>query len=260
VSGRLAGKRTLVVGAGSGIGRAVVDAFLADGALVAAMELDADKCEGLAAAGDVVVTRGDATSWTDTGAALGATLDAFGGLDVLVNCVGRFDFYRGLGSLTREELDASFDEGFLVNVKSHLISVHAALPALQASRGSVVLTVSTSGFYPGRGGIVYVASKFALRGVVVSLAHELAPLVRVNGVAPGGTVGTDLRGLAALGLGGRRLDDGADRAEELRSRTALEVALTPADHAASFVFLASDAARGMTGEFLHPDGGASVRR
>ena len=59
-----------------------------------------------------------------------------------------------------------------------------------------MLTASTSGFYAGRGGVLYVASKFAVRGLVVALAHELAPDIRVNGVAPGGTLGTDLRGPA----------------------------------------------------------------
>jgi NAD(P)-dependent dehydrogenase (short-subunit alcohol dehydrogenase family) len=256
----LAGKRALVVGGGSGIGQAVVEAFGAEGASIAVLELDPAKCADLERdRPGLVVTSGDATSWSDTRDAVDAAVDAFGGLDVLVNCVGLFDFYRGLGELSADELDAAFDEAFHVNVKSHLVSVHVARPHLVAARGSVVLTVSTSGFYPGRGGILYVASKFALRGAVVALAHELAPEVRVNGVAPGGTLGTDLRGLSGLGLDDRRLDNTPDRAADLRRRTPLDVALTAADHAASYVFLASDAARGMTGRFLHPDGGVGIR-
>jgi NAD(P)-dependent dehydrogenase (short-subunit alcohol dehydrogenase family) len=186
-------------------------------------------------------------------------VSAFGGLDVLVSCVGRFDFYRGLGTLSRDELDAGFDEAFAVNVKSLLVSVHAALPALRASRGAIVLTASTSSFAPGRGGVLYVASKFAVRGLVVGLAHELAPEVRVNGVAPGGTLRTDLRGMASLGLEHERLDDRPHREDDLRARTPLQVALTADDQAASYVFLASDAARGMTGTFLHPDGGMAAK-
>ena len=84
----------------------------------------------------------------------------------------------------------------VVNVKSQLVSVRAALAELRQARGSVVLTVSTSGFYPGCGGVLYVASKFAVRGCVVALAHELAPQVRVNGVAPGRTLGTGRRQVA----------------------------------------------------------------
>jgi phthalate 3,4-cis-dihydrodiol dehydrogenase len=185
-----------------------------------------------------------------------ALLDAAGGVDVLVNCVGVFDFYLGLRELDEERLDEAFDEVFRTNVLSQLLSVKAALPLLVETHGSVVLTSSTSGFQPGRGGVLYVASKFAARGTVVALARELAPHVRVNGVAPGGTVGTDLRGARSLGFDRRRLGDAPGREEQLRSRTPLQVVLTPADHAASYVFLASDHARGITGTFLHSDGGA----
>ena len=75
-----------------------------------------------------VVTGGDATSFADTAAAVDATVEAFGGLDVLATFVGVFDYYLGLGELTDEQLDAGFDEAFRVNVKSPLISVKAALP------------------------------------------------------------------------------------------------------------------------------------
>jgi NAD(P)-dependent dehydrogenase (short-subunit alcohol dehydrogenase family) len=260
VNGRLHGRRALLVGAGSGIGRATADAFAAEGAAVAVLERDPDKCAELRAAGPgFVVTRGDATSPAETATAVSATVDAFGGLDVLVSFVGVFDYYVGLGDLTDEQLDAGFDEAYRVNVKSHLISVKASLAHLVAARGCVVLTASTSSFAPGRGGILYVGTKFAVRGVVVALAHELAPDVRVNAVAPGGTVGTDLRGLAALDQGDTSLGGTAGRAEDILARSPLQVALTPADHAASYVFLASDDARGMTGRFLHPDGGAGVR-
>ena len=261
MSGELADKRALVVGAGSGIGRAVCEAFLAEGAQVAAMDVDAGKCERLRAdlpGCEVVI--GDATSLADDRRAVDTAVTAFGGLDTLVNCVGIFDFYRGLGELADDVVGSSFDELYRVNVLSQIMSVKAALPALRAGGGSIVLTVSTSGFYPGRGGVMYVSSKFAVRGLVISLAHELAPDVRVNGVAPGGTVGTDLRGPEALDLAEQRLDDRPDRAAELRSRTPLGVALTPADHAHSYVFLASDGASGITGTFLHPDGGIAVKR
>jgi NAD(P)-dependent dehydrogenase (short-subunit alcohol dehydrogenase family) len=110
----------------------------------------------------------------------------------------------------------------------------------------------------GRGGVLYVASKFAVRGVVTALAHELAPDIRVNGVAPGGTVATDLRGLAALGQNERSLGATPEREADVRRRSPLGTALTPADVAASYVYLASDESRGTTGHFLHPDGGANV--
>jgi NAD(P)-dependent dehydrogenase (short-subunit alcohol dehydrogenase family) len=255
----LDGKRALVIGAGSGIGRAVLTAFHAEGARVGALELDKAKAARLAAEmPGCVVSQGDATALADTRAAARAVTEAFGGLDVLVNCVGIFDFYRGLADIADDQLDAAFDEIFAVNVKSQLIGVRAALPELRRSGGSVVLTVSTSGFYPGRGGILYVASKFAVRGCVIALAHELAPEVRVNGVAPGGTLGTELTGARSLGLGDRVLGTTADREQDLRRRTPLQVALTGEDHAGSYVFLASDRARGITGTVVHSDGGIGI--
>ena len=164
--------------------------------------------------------RGDATSTADNERAVAAATDAFGGLDALVNCVGIFDFYRGVAELAADAIAPSFDEMFHVNVLSQILGVKAALPALTASGGSIVLTVSTSGFYPGRGGVLYVATKFAVRGLVIAMAHELAPHVRVNGVAPGGTIGTELRGPEALGLDTRSLGDTPGRAEELKARAA----------------------------------------
>lgn len=259
MSGWLDGKRALIVGAGSGIGRGVVDAFLAEGASVGVLELDAAKCEALSAEHpEVVVTQGDATKAAANKSAVDAVVDRFGGLDVLVNCVGVFDFYRKLESIDADVLDQAFDEMFAVNVKSHLHSVKAATPALRESGGSIVLTESTSAYYPGRGGTLYVASKFAVRGLVTTLAYELAPDIRVNGVAPGGTLGTDLSGLATLGLTENRLD-GPDRAKELAGRNPLGVALDGLDHAWSFVFLASDRSRGISGRVVHSDGGMGIK-
>jgi NAD(P)-dependent dehydrogenase (short-subunit alcohol dehydrogenase family) len=259
MTGWLAGRRALVVGAGSGIGRAVVDAFRGAGARVAVLERDPDKCVKLAAeVPDAPVVAGDATTRAANAEAVAAAVSAFGGLDVLVNCVGVFDFYRGIGELDADRIDAAFDEMFAVNVKSSVHAVKAALPALRESRGSVVLTESTSAYYPGRGGVLYVSSKFAVRGLVTALAHELAPDVRVNGVAPGGTVGTDLRGLRSLGLDTRTLD-GEDRAAELAARVPLGVALSGEDHAWSYLFLASERSRGITGGVIHPDGGMAVK-
>ena len=258
--GWLDGKRALVAGAGSGIGRAVLGAFQEEGARIAAMELDNHKAERLAVElPGCVVSPGDATAATDARAAVRKAVEAFGGLDVLVNCVGIFDFYRGLADIPGDQLDAAFDEMFAVNVKSQLVTVQAALPELRRAGGAVVLTVSTSGFYPGRGGILYVASKFAVRGCVIALAHELAPDVRVNGVAPGGTLGTELTGPHSMGLDNQVLGATAGREEDLRRRTPLQVALSGADHAGSYVFLASDRARGITGTVVHSDGGVSIK-
>lgn len=256
----LQGKRTLVIGAGSGIGRAVVDAFLAEGACVSALDRDPEKCRSLSEAHPTVPTTvGDASTWEANAEAVERTIEAFDGLDVLVNCVGIFDYYRRLQDTDPHDIDAAFTETFDVNVKSHLYSVKAAIPALKQSRGSIILTESTSAYYPGRGGFLYVPSKFAVRGLVTALGHELAPTVRVNGVAPGGTLGTDLRGLDSLGLAEESLGSTPGREKDLAARVPLNVALSGADHAWSFVFLASDRAKGISGDVIHTDGGMSLK-
>lgn len=257
MNGWLDGKRALVVGGGSGIGRAVVDAFISEGAKVAVLERDSGKCDTLRQQlPEVPVIDGDATTRAANDHAVAAAVETFAGLDTLVNCVGVFDFYRGITDIDADALSGAFDEMFRTNVLSQLQSVKAAIPALQNGIGpSIVLTESTSAYYPGRGGALYVSSKFAVRGLVTALAHELTPQIRVNGVAPGGTLNTDLRGLAALGLDDVRLDDSPNRATDLAARTPLNVALTGTDHAWSYVFLASDRSRGITGETIHPDGG-----
>jgi NAD(P)-dependent dehydrogenase (short-subunit alcohol dehydrogenase family) len=253
----LHGKRALIVGGGSGIGRAVVDAFLAEDARITVLELDRQKCDMLREqVPGVPVVDGDAVTRQANEHAVNVAVDAYGGLDTLVNCVGIFDFYKGIGDISSDDLSTAFDEMFRTNVLSHLQSVKAAVSWLRATSGaSIVLAESTSSFYPGRGGVLYVSSKFAVRGLVAALAHELAPTIRVNGVAPGGTLNTDLRGLNSLGMRGVRLDDTPNRARDMAARTPLNVALSAEDHAWSFVFLASDRSHGITGETIHPDGG-----
>jgi NAD(P)-dependent dehydrogenase (short-subunit alcohol dehydrogenase family) len=258
--GWLDDKVALVIGGGSGIGRAVVEEFLEEGANVGVLELSEEKCEDLAEElPEVVAVPGDATSEQDNRRAVEETVAAFGRLDTLALFVGVFDWYMPLREIPIDRLRPAFQETFTTNVESHLLSTKVALPALTESRGNVVFTLSTSGFYPGRGGTLYVASKFALRGLVCQLAHELAPDIRVNGVAPGGTLNTDLRGLRSVGLHERRLDDGPDRNDDLQSRSPLGLALTARDHAGAYAFLASDRARGITGVIVKSDGGIGVR-
>lgn len=258
---RLAGRSALILGAGSGIGRAVAEAFVEEGAQVVALDQASEKCAALSAElPSVRVLQGNACKRADIESAVAACAQmSAAGLDVLINCVGLFDFYRGLSEIEPESLGGGFDEIFHVNVLSALVATRTCLPLLRAARGTVILTSSSSGFYPGRGGVLYVSSKFAIRGCVVALANELAPDVRVNGVAPGGVLGTDLRGSSALGLDAMRMRTDDDRVVDLKALTPLQVAMTPAEIAGSYVFLASDAARGMTGEFLHPNGGMGIR-
>jgi NAD(P)-dependent dehydrogenase (short-subunit alcohol dehydrogenase family) len=256
----LTDKVVVCTGGGSGIGRAAVEAFVAAGARVGVLEWDATKCAALGDLGDrVFALHGDAAEADNNRRLVDQAVERWGGVDVAVTFVGVFDMYTPLTEIPDDRFDDLFDEVLTINLKSPLLTARAALDPLRARHGCLILTCSSSSFYAGRGGPLYVASKFGLRGLVAALAHEVAPDVRVNGVAPGGTIGTELSGPRSLGRAGERLDDRSGRAEQLRARTPLQVALTAADHAGAYVFLASDAAAGITGEIIRSDGGLGVR-
>ncbi len=256
-TGILEGSAALVVGGATGIGRGVVDRFIAEGASVAVLDVDVAALQALESAlpGRVVVTAGDATDPQALEAAVQTAVERLGGIDVLVCCAGRFDFNTSIGSLSLETLASGFDEIFAVNVKSSLLAVRAALPELRRRRGAVVLTLSSSAFHPEGAGALYGSSKWATRGLVAHLARELAPEVRVNGVAPGGTAGTMLAGLASLGEE-RTVDEVPGRAERLAAGNLLGIVASPADHAGSYVFLASSRLSPfVTGAVVNSDGG-----
>jgi len=127
------------------------------------------------------------------------------------------------------------------------------------SRGSIIFTISNAGFYPGGGGPVYTGSKHALVGLVKQLAHELAPKVRVNGVAPGG-MKTNLSGLRANGTGEQSLAGVEGLDQMLRDITPMRVSPRPDDYCGPYVLLASAANAGpMTGVIINTDGGFGVR-
>lgn len=255
--GRLQGLSALVTGGGSGIGRSVVDAYIAAGASVTVIERDPERVEQLAAAHHrgVTVRQGDAG---DPGVLARAVEDArrsAGRLDHLACCVGVFDYYATLRELEPEALIAAAAEIWAANVTSALVAVDVAYRELARVRGSVTLTLSGAAFHAEGGGVLYGATKWALRGVVAHLAADLAPTVRINGVAPGGTTATRLGGLRALGQR-QTADQVAARDERIREGNLLGVLPTPSDHAASYVHLADPiGARVITGVVINTDGG-----
>jgi NAD(P)-dependent dehydrogenase (short-subunit alcohol dehydrogenase family) len=257
-SGALRGVTALVTGGGSGIGRAVVDAYLAAGARVVVIDRDAEAIGRLqrtlpasaavAAAADVLETGRLAELLADVAA------DGFA-INHVTTCAGIHDQHVALAELGAALPDA-FAELFATNVLSVLSTVATAQPALTREHGSVTVTLSEAAYAPRGGGILYTASKWALRGVVERLARELAPEVRVNGVAPGGTAGTRLRGVRALGQH-QRADQITGRAERIARSTLLQVLPGPQDHAGAYVYLASPVlARVVTGTVIRTDGGA----
>lgn len=256
MSGRLAGQHILLTGGGSGIGRGVALAYLQEGAVVTVLErsedhadaLEGERHEGLR------VVRGDAGEPASLQEALAAAAGPEDRLDNLTCCVGVFDYYASLRTLSAEELAAAAEEIWRVNVLSTFQAVRVAHPALSRSRGSVTLTLSESAFHPTGGGVLYGSSKWALRGAVAHLSADLGPEVRVNAVAPGGTTGTRFGGLQSLGQ-----DQTADQVEGRDARiaggNALQTTPEPEDHAGAYVYLADRrAARVTTGVVINTDG------
>jgi len=268
--GWLGGRVALITGGASGIGRAVVSRFVGEGAKVAVMDISPeafqpDDFERKA----VHVLAGDVRLYDDNARAVAETVDRFGTLDIFIGNTGVGDGFVELKDLAPGVIEDAFDEMFAVNVKSYLLGARAALPELVKTGGCMIFTLSNSSFLPDGGGPLYTASKHACLGLVRQLAHELAPRIRVNGVAPGGTV-TGFRLLASLGLDeqGRQrrvyeFDDGhrgADKHQFLSEIAPLKLSPAAGDHAGAYVLLASEEnSRNITGTVISCDGGLDVR-
>ena len=248
----------IVTGAGSGIGRGVVHRFVEEGAKVVAFDLSAERLKSLKQElGAVAVVQGDVRRLDDNRKAVATAVAEFGKLSVFVGNAGIHDGRRKLEGLSDEELENGFDEVFGVNIKGYLLGAKTALAELKKTKGRMVFTLSTSSFYVG-GGVLYVASKHAALGMMRQLANELAPDIRVNGVAPSGTV-TNLR--TAPSLAGNNQTPSSVFGTGRGGRPAnnlLELSIAPEDHAAAYVLLASSQSKTMTGTVLHTDAGRGV--
>ncbi|CAE6847950.1 3-(cis-5,6-dihydroxycyclohexa-1,3-dien-1-yl)propanoate dehydrogenase [Paraburkholderia aspalathi] len=252
---------SIITGGGSGLGKALVERFINEGGRVGVLERSGERAGELAREfGDAVeVVVGDVTLYEDNVLVVEKTVARFGRLDNFVGNAGVFDFFQTLPQMDAGNISRAFDELFAVNVKAALLGAKAALAELVKSQGSLIFTVSNAGFYPGGGGPLYTASKHALVGLIRELAHELAPKVRVNGVAPGG-MRTNLGGLSATGTSAQTLNQVDSLEEMLVENTPLRMAPVPADYCGPYVLLASRENSGpMTGVVINTDGGFGVR-
>lgn len=180
----LAGRKALVTGASSGIGRAVAEALLAEGASVALhYHRNAGAAEAIAAAhpGRAFAVQADLATEAGCAKAVAEAARALGGLGDVVHSAGAYA-WAPLPTLDAAALHAMF----ALNVYAGFFLCREALPLLgEAPRGHVVFIGSTAGERGETSSSAYAASKGAVQSMVLSLAHELAPRVRVNLVSPG---------------------------------------------------------------------------
>jgi NAD(P)-dependent dehydrogenase (short-subunit alcohol dehydrogenase family) len=250
---RLAGRVVFVTGASSGIGRAAVRRFAAEGASVVAASrrqgrLDEVVAEARAAGGEAMAVPCDVTDEASVRDAVAATVDRYGRLDGAFNNAGGPGGQRLL-----HELDTGwFDLVVATNLRGPFLCMKHEVPAMLASGGgSIVNTSSIGGLVGGARNADYAASKWGLAGLVKCAALGYARQgIRVNAIAPGPTRSE---------MFDAWVPDDEARAG-LAERFPMNYVADPDDMARAALFLLSDESRWTTGVVLPCEGGASAGR
>ena len=244
---RFQDKTVLITGAASGIGLAATRRFLDEGARVTMLDIDAAALKDAAAQfpqDRVLVQVGDTAIQETAAMAVKATVERFGGLDVLINNAG-----IGSEGDTTQTSEVDFDRVLAVNVTGYFHMAKAALPELVKTRGAIVMTSSVSGLGGDWKMFAYNTSKGAVSNMVRAMALDAAKDgVRVNAVNPSFT---------KTGLTEDMLKNHALVAK-FQERMPLGAPEDPAGVAAAMAFLASDDARLITGVNLPVDAGLSA--
>jgi len=247
----LGGRRALITGGAAGIGRATALLLARHGASVAIADLNEAGARDAAAAieadgGRAIAIGCDVTRSDDCRRAVDATVDAFGGLDILFNNAGiirRADVV--------ETTEDEWDRVMAVNVKSVFLMSKFAVPVMAAGGGgSIVNTASGWGLKGGGRAVSYCASKGAVVIMTRAMAIDHGPQnIRVNCVCPGDT------DTAMLADEARQLGEPDDRFRAEAAARPLERLGQPLDIANAVLFLVSDHAAWVTGTSLIVDGG-----
>ena len=254
MSGLLAGRRAFITGAGRGIGEATARRFSEEGAAVAVTDRDGDAAEALAASlrgagSPAYAATLDVTDELAVERVLAEAAGALGGLDLVV---------ANAGILTVSPLSdlslAAFEKTLRVNVAGVFLTLKHALPHVRAAGGGALLcTTSQAGVHGYRDMSAYCASKFAVVGIVKSLADELAGEgIRVCAVAPGVTE-TAMYGELVQARSQLWGIDEAAADERIRRTVPIGRTASPAEVANAFLYLGSSQASYVSGVVLVVD-------
>lgn len=247
--------RVIVTAAGAGIGRAIAERLLRDGASLAITDVDAAALSQTKAAlglADGFAEMVDAADDAATEAFINRVCAAWGGLDGLVNNAGIAGPTAGVEAMTLAEWEATI----AVNLTGQFIATRHAVPVFKAGGGGAIVNISSSA---GRMGLAhrtpYSASKFGVVGFTMALAKELGPDgIRANAVLPGIVEGPRIDRVINA-----RAEQAGVSPDEMRARllatTSMRRAVTAGNVADTVAFLLSDAGAAISGQAIGVDAG-----
>lgn len=250
-SGKLKGKKALITGGDSGIGRAAAIAYAREGADVFLNYLpeeqqDAEEVKALveAAGQKAYLLAGDLSDESFCQQLVKEAHDSLGGLDILALVAGKQQAVEDIMDLSTEQLRKTYE----INVFSLFWVVKAALPLLKEG-ASIITTTSVQGYNPSENLLDYASTKFAINGFTRGLAKQIAPKgIRVNSVAPG-PIWTPLQ------ISGGQP---SENIPEFGQETPLKRSGQPVELSSVYVFLASDDASYVTAQIYGVTGGIEL--